>query len=247
MQVKCASRIYKGKANGVVPMTASHIQTDFNSPLLFRTTSETLYESTLKTGELWLRSNKYYQNIEDAARVDKGEGVNSSKVEFPLSLKTDNDVTINISGDGKVGQAIVPNYIISLHGTSISNSQRSDFGGFTYGIKSIAKLSAQILYEASKVIDVAGYRFGQVAYQNTSLMQTQNKNGAILQLTEVPPHYLSVLNTDVLRKEPVMPFIEQDEWRIVIFTNGFIGNDFDKPLKITVDTEHFYPYIRPTS
>jgi hypothetical protein len=170
-----------------------------------------LYQSTLETGELWLRSNKYYQNIEDAVRVDKGEGVNSSKVEFPLSLKTDNDVTINISGDGKVGQEIVPHYIISLHGTSISNTQRMDFGGYTYGIKSLSKLSAQVLYETSKIIDVAGYRFGQVAYQNTALMQTQNKNGSIVGLTDVPPHYLSVLNTDVLRKEPVLPFIEQEE------------------------------------
>lgn len=228
-------------------MTESHIQTDFNSPLLFRTTSESLYQSTLDTGELWLRSNKYYQNIEDAARVDKGEGVNSSNVEFPLSLKTDNDVTINITGDGKVGQEIVPHYIISLHGTSISNAQRKDFGGNTYGIKSLSKLSAQILYEASKVTDVIGYRFGQVAYQNTALMQTQNKNGAILGLTDVPPHYLNALNTDVLRKEPVLPFIEQDEWRIVIFTNGFIENDFNKPLIVKVDTEHFYPYIRLTS
>jgi hypothetical protein len=228
-------------------MTESHIQTDLNNPLLFRTTSENLYQSTLETGELWLRSNKYYQNIEDVARVDKGEGVNSSKVEFPLSLKTDNDVTIDISGDGKLGQAIVPHYIISLHGTSISNTQRVDFGGFTYGVKSLAKLSAQILYEASKIIDVAGYRFGQVAYQNTALMQTQNNNGAILELTDVPPHYLSALNSDVLRKEPIMPFIEQDEWRIVIFTKDFIENDFNKPLKIKVDTEHFYPYIRLTS
>jgi hypothetical protein len=225
-------------------MTESHIQTDFNSPLLFRTTSENLYQSTLETGELWLRSNKYYQNIEDAARVDKGEGVNSSKTEFPLSLKTDNDVTINISGEGKLGQAIVPHYIISLHGTSISNTQRMDFGGFTYGIKTLVKLSAQILYEASKIINVAGYSFGQVAYQNTALMQTQNKNGAIVGLTDVPPHYLSALNTDVLRKEPILPFIEQDEWRIVIFTNGFIDNDFNKPLIIKVDTDHFYPYIR---
>jgi hypothetical protein len=95
-------------------------------------------------------------------------------------LKTDNGVTINISGDGKVGQALEPNYIISLHGTSISDSQRMGFGGFTYGVKSIAKLSAQILYDASKVIDIVGYRFGQVAYQSTALMQTQNRNGAIL-------------------------------------------------------------------
>jgi len=228
-------------------MPELHVISDLNSPILFRTTSEDLYKSTLESGELWLRSNEYYQNIEDEARVDNGEGVNASKVELPLNFKTDNDVTIRFSGDGRLGQEIVRHYIISIHGSSISKKQRTAFGGCTFGIKSLSKLSAQILYEASKQIDVVGYRFGQVAYQNTALVQSQNRNGAICEFTNVPPHYLNVLNTDVLRKEPVQPFIEQDEWRIVIFTNGFIKNDYNSPLIVKVDTEHFYPYMTPTS
>jgi hypothetical protein len=57
-----------------------------------------------------------------------------------------------------------------------------------------------------------------------------------------PPLYLDPLNTDVLRKQPIRPFIEQDEWRIVIFTEGYLNDDPHAPLQIQVDPSHFYPY-----
>ncbi len=57
-----------------------------------------------------------------------------------------------------------------------------------------------------------------------------------------PPVYLNPLNTDVLRKRPIVPFIEQDEWRIVILTNGYLGDDPNAPLQLNVDPSNFYAY-----
>jgi hypothetical protein len=39
-----------------------------------------------------------------------------------------------------------------------------------------------------------------------------------------------------------MPFIAQDEWRIVVLTGGYLADDTDAPIKINVDTSNFYPY-----
>ena len=42
-----------------------------------------------------------------------------------------------------------------------------------------------------------------------------------------------------------MPFIEQDEWRIVIFTEGYLEGDPMAALKINVEPSHFYAYRGP--
>lgn len=66
-------------------------------------------------------------------------------------------------------------------------------------------------------------------------------SGAI-QLSNDPPLYLNPADTDVLRKLPIAPFIEQDEWRIVLFTDGYVDNDPNMPLRANVSPSNFYLY-----
>lgn len=104
-------------------------------------------------------------------------------------------------------------------------------------------MAAHILYQVSKKITVTNYQFGQVAYQYTALTQSNQPQGAAISIGGEPNVYLKSINTDVLRKEPVQPFIEQDEWRIVVFTNGYYKNDPMEPLDIFVEPSHFYEYL----
>lgn len=218
------------------------IQTDHDRPIVFRTTNAEVYKRAVEEGSLWLRSSDFYRRLEDRARCDVGEGVNATTLGVPLKFKPPRGSTISISGDGRIGQMIVPHYILSLHGAGISAQQRELFGGYTFGIRCISRLSAEILYGASRSIKVAGYRFGQISYQRTALTRSFSCIGAAIGLGGNPPEYLGSINTDVLRKDPVNPFIEQDEWRIVVFTDGIHKDDPDAPLEIRVDPNHFYEY-----
>jgi hypothetical protein len=152
-------------------------------------------------------------------------------------------VTVQIRGLGAIGQVVTPHYLVSLHGTSISTAQRKEFGGYTFGVRSLSRLSTDVLFQASQQIKCSGYRYGQVCYQYTALTMSLFSNGAAINLGGNPPLCLGALNTDALRKRPVVPFTEQDEWRIVIFTDGYLGNDAAAPLKICVARSHFYPYL----
>jgi hypothetical protein len=224
-------------------MTKKSIQAKMDRPILFRTVSESVYKSSIETGSIWLRSSEYYRNIEDEARVDKSEGVNVARCNFPLNFYPETAQGISLQGNGGIGCEIVPHYIMSLHGTSISDQSRSEFGGRTMGIRCIADLSADILYQVSKQITVSGYRFGQVSYQYTSMCMSHHMNTAAIKLSGNPHVAIKSINTDVLRKNPVEPFISQDEWRITILTVGYLNGDFNAPLKINVDPSHFYDYI----
>ena len=66
---------------------------------------------------------------------------------------------------------------------------------------------------------------------------------AAIKLDGNPAVAIKSINTDVLRKEPVEPFIFQDEWRIAIFSSGYLNDDPNEPLKINVDPNNFYEYI----
>jgi hypothetical protein len=224
-----------------------HIQTDFDRPIIFRTVDEQVYQNTLQNGSLWLRSNQYYQRIEDQARKDVSEGVNGTRTLLPLRFATESGASFAVEGPGSIGCEIVPHYILSMHGTSISEECHRQFGGFTLGIKCIARLSAEILYQASKQLDVFSYRFGQVAYQYTALSRSYNTSGAAIGIGGSPPVAVRSINTDVLRKEPVEPFISQDEWRIVTFPERYLDNDPDRPLKINVSPDHFFEYMQPSN
>lgn len=226
-------------------MATTKIKTKFDRPIIFRTCDKIVYESTLKSGEIWMRSSHYYRNIENLARQDKSEGVNGTQVLFPLHFSPDSAQGIRWEGEGSVGQEIIPHYIMSMHGTSIAESVRKGFGGFTLGINCIADLAAEIIYKTSQQLSVHSYRFGQVAYQRTALCQSYSAHGAAIELTGNPSVYVKSVNTDVLRKDPVEPFISQDEWRIVIFPTNYLNDDWQEPLKINVDLKHFYPYIEP--
>lgn len=222
-----------------------HLKTKLDHPILFRTVGPDVYPLSVEEGAVWLRSSHYYRNIEDEARRDRSEGFNGTKSNIPLRFEVENSSTLTLQGPGSVGREIVPHYILSLHGASISDECRREFGGCTFGVKSIARLSAEILYLASKQIDAVGYRFGQVSYQYTALAMSHNGGGAAIGLGGAPPIAVRSIDTDVLRKEPVEPFISQDEWRIVVFPREYIDNDPNKPLKLSVSPENFFHYIRP--
>lgn len=218
------------------------IKADYDRPIIFRTTSSEVHKKTIETGSIWLRSSEYYRGIEHKVRKDLGEGINATRTEIPLRFKPRRGPQISIQGTGTIGQAIVPHYIMSLHGAGISAEQQQIFGGFTFGLNCISRLSAEILYRVSKIIDVTGYRFGQISYQQTALVRSHSGPGAAIGLGGAPPEYLRSINTDVLRKDPVSPFIEQDEWRIVVFTEDFYKDDPNAPLEIHVEPSHFYEY-----
>lgn len=209
-----------------------------NQPILFRTTTAEVCDATLETGSLWLRSAEYYQRIEDQARKDNAEGLNASRGTVPLQVGN-----LTVYGDGLIGQTILPHYILSLHGTSISKEQVRGFGSHTFGVKNAFKLTMEVIHEVSKVLDCTGFRFGQVAYQYTALMETASPlGGAPIQFGDNPSRYLTVHSSDALRKLPIDPFIQQDEWRVVLFTNGYVDNDPAAPLRLSVRKSHFYPY-----
>jgi hypothetical protein len=229
-------------------MSDSYIQSQMDCPIIFRTLPENVYKLTLDDGSIWLRSEKYYQDIEDTVRRDPSEGINGAKTLFPLHFKPPNAHQTSIEGTGKIGQAIVPHYIMSLHGTSITERERERFGGHTVGIRNLVALMFDVVYSVSKKISISSYRYGQVDYKYTSLMQSHSVYGSAISLSGEPPVYLKSINTDVLRKDPVLPFIEQDEWRIVVITGGsggYLNNDPMEPLKINVDPDHFYEYSTP--
>jgi hypothetical protein len=209
-----------------------------HEPLVFRTTSAEVYTKSL-TGSLWLRSGQYYRELEDGIRNDPLEGVSSGTTSVPLTIRV-GGTSFRIQGNGSIGQVISPHYLVSFHGTSISAAQRREFGGHTFGVRSLSRLSVDVLFQVSQQIRCSGYCFGQVSYQHTALTLTLFSPGAAINLGGDPPLSLGALNTNVLRKRPVAPFIEQDEWRIVIFTDGYLGNDAATALKICVARSHFY-------
>lgn len=223
-------------------MEDSFIQAKFYEPILFRTCDREVYGATLNTGSLWLRSNTYYQQIEDAERQDRGEGVSATRLGLPIRLKNKSGMAFEMRGEGSVGQLIVPHYIVSLHGLGIKEKIHQGFGGHTLGVRCLADLAAEVLYQASLQIQVNGYRYGQVAYQHTALMlkHAQDSQGAATSFGDVA---LGSINTDVLRKDPIEPFVGQDEWRIALFTDGYLNDDPMQPLKINVDPGHFYEYL----
>lgn len=221
----------------------SYIEAELDEPILFRTTSNEVYRSTLDSGSLWLRSDKYYRDLEDKIRNDGSEGANSGTTALPLVFKMKNGIPLNIKGKGQVGQLMCPHYLLSMHGSSISAAQRKAFGGYTFGILSFSRLSAEVLFQASKIMKCAGYRYGQVKYQYSAFAQSlHSSGGGAVKLGDKPACFLNPVDTDVLRKRPIRPFIEQDEWRIVVFTDGYFDNDPMLPLKINISTPHFYPY-----
>lgn len=224
--------------------TDQRISADLGQPILFRTTNREVRDATLATGSLWLRSAEYYQQLEDEARNDRSEGVSAGRLTIPLRVGFNNENnTMNISGLGHIGQAIVPHYILSMHGHSISPAQLQSFGGYSFGIKNLFKLTMDIVHETSRVLECTGFRYGAISYRYTALCQARHVTGsAAMQLSDDPPLYLNPTDTDVLRKLPTAPFIEQDEWRIVLFTNGYVASNPNMPLRINVAPSNFYPY-----
>ena len=220
------------------------IQTDANEPLVFRTSDRSVATATVTTGSLWLRPAEFYRQIEDEARKDHSEGANAATTPIPLRLNPPGGTPINIVGAGQIGQAIVPHYIASFHGTSLTENLRQNFGGVTFGVRSFSRLAADVLFQVSKQIRCSGYRYGKVYYQYVGLtIGHAVVGGAAIDLSGQSPWYLNPTSTDVLRKLPVEPFIHQDEWRIAVFVDAYANTDMTAPLKINVSPDHFYEYI----
>lgn len=220
------------------------IGTAIGQPIVFRTTARPVYDATLRSGCLWLRSDEYFRQLEDSVRNDCSEGINAGTTTVPLRFQTPDGASVQIEGNGHIGQQIVPHYMLCMHGSSISAEQLDAFGGCTFGITNIAKLAAEILYRCSMQADVTGYRYGQVTYQHTALSLLHSVRGsAAIKLCKAPPLYLNPIDTHVLRKAPLRPFIEQDEWRIVVFTGHYLNDDPLAPFQVNVSPHHFFPYI----
>ncbi len=226
-------------------MPVASIQTELDDPILFRTTGKEVYESTLATGSIWLRSDQHYRTLEDQVRNDTLEGANPGKTSIPLRIAMNGAPELTIQGPGHIGQLMIPHYLVSLHGSSIAPSERASFGGYTFGVRSLRRLSTEILYKCSRQIRCNGYRYGHIFYQYVAFALSLNSGGGAIKLDGNPAHYLNPINTDVLRKRPIKPFIDQDEWRIVVFTEGHVGNDPALPLKINVAPTNFFPYLGP--
>lgn len=222
-----------------------NVKSQLERPIVFRTVGSDVYQSTIETGSVWLRSSHYYREIEDEARKDQSEGYNSTTTPFPLHFAPEGAAPITIRGDGSVGQHINPHYIMSLHGTGLSEHMRQDFGGYTIGVCCFWRLAAEIFVEASKQLELTGYRYGQVSYQRTALIMSSSGGGAAITLGGDSPVHIKSINTDVLRKDPVEPFIFQDEWRIALFPKNYLNEDPKEPLRLNVDPSNFYEYIHP--
>ncbi len=222
-----------------------YLKTELDRPILFRTVEKEIYRKSVDEGSIWLRSSHYYRSIEEQARCDQNEGANGTKTLMPLRFQVENAPPLTIQGTGSVGCEIIPHYILSMHGAAISEKCRGEFGGHTFGIRCIARLAAEILYQASRQLDVFEYRFGQVSYLYTALSISNNGHGAAISLGGRPMLSVRSIDTDVLRKDPVAPFIYQDEWRIAIFPTKYLNDDASKPLELNVSPEHFFEYICP--
>ncbi len=220
------------------------IATEIDEPILFRTSSRDVYTATLATGSLWLRSDQYFREIEDTVRRDRSEGTNGTSTVIPIKVAPQNGPSVHIFGDGEISQRFDPHYILSMHGSGIRLAQVRAFGGHTFGIRSISRLSAEVLYRCSQLVRCNGYRYGPVSYQRTALTHSLHSiGGSPLCLSRNPASYIRPLNVDVLRKQPMFPFVDQDEWRIVVFADGYLEGNPRFPLKINVDPGAFFPYL----
>ncbi len=125
----------------------NNIQTKLDRPIIFRTVDKTVYDSTLTSGSLWLRSSHYYRNIEDQTRADKSEGINGTQCSFPLHFKPPSAQALSLEGNGTICTEIIPHYIISMHGTSIADKVRQEFGGFTMGVRCLPTLVRKFFFK----------------------------------------------------------------------------------------------------
>lgn len=217
------------------------LQSNFEEALLFRSCDKAVHDAAVNDGSIWLRSAHYYRGIEeDAARVDGNEGVNTIPHTFPLRFDRKISSITEISGDGRIGCEIRKAYILSLHGTGIDAEVRNSFGTHMFGVKSLYSLVNDMIYQVSQQVEVIGHRYGQVSYQYTPLTISRNETSSAIELSRGV--FLKSMTTDMLRKAPVLPFIKQDEWRVVIFVKEYLNNNPLEPLKIKVNAQHFYSY-----
>jgi hypothetical protein len=217
------------------------LQSNFEEPLLFRSGDRVVHDSAINDGSLRMKSIHFYRGIEnDAARVDGHEGINTTPFTFPLRFDRNISNISEITGGGRIGCEIRNAYILSLHGTGIDPSIREGFGAYMFGIKSLYSLVNEIIYQASRQVEVIGHSYGQVSYQYTPLTISKNGMNTAIELSK--GIYLKSIATEILRKDPILPFIKQDEWRIAIFVKDYINNDAAESLFINVDKRHFYSY-----
>lgn len=219
------------------------LETDLDQPILFRTCDQVPYDAALSSGSLWLRSDRYYRDLEDEARNDRHESTSSGSTRVPLRMPTAGGGSITIQGPGTLGVLPTPHYMLCLHGSSISEAALSGFGGRTLGIRNVARLAPEIFDECSKQIPCSSWQWTQVAYAHSAMMVTEAPGGAPIRcLRNEKEVSITPIAPTPFRKRPVLPFIEQDEWRIVIYTEGYLPGPIDEPLRINVSASQFFAY-----
>lgn len=214
------------------------VQSNLDYPLIFRTSTESVYRSTTENGEIWLRSDECFRSLEDKVRNDALESLSAAGHKFPLLVSN-----LHLEGDGNLSEEFLPHYILSLHGTSIKDEVRRGFGGFTFGVKNIDLLARHIFEECRKQIACTQWEWAPIAYQYSALKISEDQTGAPIQVGHDPSRFLGVWRPSPFRKRPIPPFIYQDEWRIVLRTNGYINRDSSVPLKVRVPPSLFYEYL----
>lgn len=219
------------------------VQSDLEQPIVFRTTTESVYRSTTENGEIWLRSDGYFRKLEDKARNDELESLSAAKHQFPLALHAPSGSALNLEGDGNIAEQLPPHYILSLHGSSIAEPIREEFGGFTFGVKNIDLLARHIFEECRKRIVCNRWEWDQIRYQHSAMRISDDDKSAPIQFGYDPSRCLRIFHPNPFKKRPVPPFIHQDEWRIVIWTSGYIKDDPNEPLKVRVPPALFYSYL----
>lgn len=221
----------------------SSVQSDLDQPIVFRTATENAYRSTTETGEIWLRSDEYFRKLEDKVRNDELESLSAGKHQLPYSLVAPNSPHIHLEGDGNIAESLLPHYILSLHGTSITESIRKEFGGFTFGVKNIGLLAQHIFEECRKQITCHQWNWDQIRYQHSALRISEDDKGAPIKFGECPSRCLRIYQPHAFKKRPILPFVQQDEWRIVIWTEGYLKGNPTEPLIVRVPPSLFYRYL----
>jgi hypothetical protein len=221
----------------------SLIQSDLDRPVLFRTTTESVYRSTTDNGEIWLRADEYFRRLEDKVRNDELESASAGKHQFPLNLNPPSSHAVHLTGNGHIAESPKPHYILSLHGTSIVEETRKGFGGFTFGIRNIDLLARHIFEECRKQITCNQWNWDQVRYQHSALRISEDGKGAAIQFGDGQSRALRVFDVSPFRKRPIPPFTQQDEWRIVMWSEGYLKGDSKEPLIVRVPPSLFYRYL----
>ncbi len=215
-----------------------------DNPVIFRTTCGYAYAQSVDEGSLWLRPLDYFEKLEKESVGDKSEPYNVAPSRMKVHL-SDGKVWNKLDDNLFIKIPKLKQYIACFHGPAISDKQRENFGGCTFSIKNVNCLITEIYRECIKQVNPfidsstnqsRNPRFGKVFYQYVGINFTRNVE-AFQFSTGI---YLGYHLQDDFRKDPLPEFIDQDEYRFIVYVDNYISDDPEVPLKINVDPRNFY-------